>query len=62
MNYDDWKLATPDETEIIETCVVCDEKYDSNYSQANNYDDFCCKECEDSQDDPGDSQDYVDNQ
>ena len=47
---------------FITSCETCEETYETYESQAEDYERFCSISCESQQDDPGDSQQYVDNQ
>ena len=43
MKYDDWKLATPDYTEMVSRC--CGTDYKEVYSEMHDEDKLLCSEC-----------------
>ena len=43
MNYDDWKLASPDYSEMVSSC--CGAEYEEIYSEMFDEDKLLCSEC-----------------
>ena len=43
MNYDQWKLASPDYTEMVSRC--CGAEYEEVYSEIFDEDKLLCSEC-----------------
>ena len=43
MNYDDWKLATPNYSEMVSAC--CGAEYEEIYSEMFDEDKLLCSEC-----------------
>lgn len=62
MNLDNFKLQAPPTQGFLKECETCNKLFDTSESRAEDYERFCSTSCESQQDDPGDSQNYVDNQ
>tara|TARA_R110002020_G_scaffold99867_1_gene236679 strand:- start:9 stop:164 length:156 start_codon:yes stop_codon:yes gene_type:complete len=46
MNYDNWKLATPEDKGFEQMCKRCHVEYNTEESCAYRFETYCSEECE----------------